>query len=100
MKFNQSEISDIIQLAWDDQTDFSHITKIYEINEGDVKKIMKNNIKRKSYEIWRKRISEFTFVKKKSLNLYDLKSNYFINNYFKKKSTYSFPKIIYPYSPV
>ena len=47
-----------------------------------------------------KRISEFKFVKKKSLNLYDLKSNYFINNYFKKKSTYSFPKIIYPYSPV
>ena len=58
MKFNQSEISDIIQLAWDDQTDFSHITKIYEINEGDVKKIMKNNIKRKSYESWRKRISQ------------------------------------------
>jgi hypothetical protein len=47
-----------------------------------------------------KRISEFKFVKKKSLSLYDLKSNYFINNYFKKKSTYSFPKIIYPYSPV
>ncbi|MDC3122686.1 TIGR03643 family protein [Alphaproteobacteria bacterium] len=58
MKFNQSEISDIIQLAWDDQTDFSHITKIYEINEDDVKKIMKSNIKRKSYEIWRKRISQ------------------------------------------
>ena len=58
MKFNQSEISDIIQLAWDDQTDFSHITKIYEINEGDVKKIMKSNIKRKSYEIWRNRISQ------------------------------------------
>ena len=58
MKFNQSEISDIIQLAWDDQTDFSHITKIYEINEGDVKKIMKKNIKPKSYEIWRKRISQ------------------------------------------
>ena len=58
MKFKQSEISDIIQLAWDDQTDFSHITKIYEISEGDVKKIMKSNIKCKSYEIWRKRISQ------------------------------------------
>ena len=58
MKFNQTEISDIIQLAWDDQTDFSHITKIYEIKESDVKKIMKKNIKRKSYEIWRKRISQ------------------------------------------
>ena len=58
MKFNQTQIGDIIQMAWDDQTDFSHIKKIYEINEGDVKKIMKNNIKRKSYEIWRKRIHQ------------------------------------------
>ena len=58
MKFNQTQIGDIIQMAWDDQTDFSHLKKIYEINEGDVKKIMKNNIKRKSYEIWRKRIHQ------------------------------------------
>ena len=58
MKFSVSEISDIIELAWDDQTDFSHITKIYNIDEGDVKKIMKKNIKRKSYEIWRQRISQ------------------------------------------
>jgi len=43
MKFNQSQISEIIQMAWDDQTDFSHIKKIYEIDEGDVKKIMKKN---------------------------------------------------------
>jgi hypothetical protein len=26
MKFSISEISEIIELAWDDQTDFSHIT--------------------------------------------------------------------------
>tara|TARA_B100000902_G_scaffold7400_1_gene9499 strand:+ start:5635 stop:5853 length:219 start_codon:yes stop_codon:yes gene_type:complete len=58
MNFTQSEISHIIEMAWDDQTDFSHITKIYDIDEGDVKKIMKKNIKRKSYEIWRKRISQ------------------------------------------
>ena len=57
MKFSVSEISDIIELAWDDQTDFSHITKIYNIDESEVKKIMKKNIKRKSYEIWRKRIT-------------------------------------------
>ena len=57
MKFSVSEISDIIELAWDDQTDFSHITNIYNIDEGEVKKIMKKNIKRKSYEIWRKRIA-------------------------------------------
>ena len=38
MKFSISEISEIIELAWDDQTDFSHITKIYNIDEGEVKK--------------------------------------------------------------
>ena len=58
MKFSDSQISDIIQMAWDDQTDFSHITKIYNIDEGDVKKIMKKNIKNKSYKIWRERISK------------------------------------------
>ena len=58
MKFSDSEISDIIGLAWDDQTDFSHTTKLYNIDEGEVKKIMKKNIKRKSYEIWRKRIAQ------------------------------------------
>ena len=58
MKFSISEISDIIDLAWDDQTNFSHITKIYKIDEGEVKKIMKKNIKLKSYKIWRKRISQ------------------------------------------
>jgi len=58
MKFNHSEISDIIEMAWDDQTDFSHINKIYNIDEGEVKKIMKKNIKLKSYKIWRKRISQ------------------------------------------
>jgi len=58
MKFNHSEISEIIEMAWDDQTDFSHINKIYNIDEGGVKKIMKKNIKLKSYKIWRKRISQ------------------------------------------
>ena len=58
MKFNHSEISEIIEMAWDDQTDFSHINKIYNIDEGEVKKIMKKNIKLRSYKIWRKRISQ------------------------------------------
>ncbi len=49
-----------ILLSWRGTTrpDFSHITKIYNIDEGEVKKIMKKNIKRKSYEIWRKRIAQ------------------------------------------
>ena len=65
MKFSTIEISDIIQMAWDDETDFSHIAKIYDINEGEVKKIMEKNIKSKSYEIWRKRISQRSSQKTK-----------------------------------
>ena len=49
MKFSVSEISDIIELAWDDQTDFSHITKLYNIDEGEVKKIMKKYVKNISF---------------------------------------------------
>ena len=49
MRFNPAQISHIIEMAWDDLTDFSHITKIYKIDEGEVKKIMKKNIKPSSY---------------------------------------------------
>ncbi len=34
------------------------LTKIYDIDEGEVKKIMKKNIKNKSYKIWRERITK------------------------------------------
>ena len=65
MKFSVSEISDIIGLAWDDQTDFSHITKLYNIEEGEVKKIMKKNMKCKSDEIGRKCIAQRSAQKTK-----------------------------------
>ena len=47
-----------------------------------------------------KDISEFKFIKSKTLSVTKLKSNYFVNKYYKKKSNYKFPKIIYPYSPI
>ena len=45
MKFNQSQISEIIQMAWDDQTDFSHIKKIYEIDNLDFFLILRSHHK-------------------------------------------------------
>ena len=47
-----------------------------------------------------KDISEFKFIKSKTLSVTKLKSNYFVNKYYKRKSNYKFPKIIYPYSPI
>tara|TARA_B100001113_G_C20655400_1_gene425360 strand:+ start:300 stop:518 length:219 start_codon:yes stop_codon:yes gene_type:complete len=72
MKFNNSEISDIIEMAWDDKTNFNHIAKIYKISEGDVKKIMKKNIKPKSYQNWRKRISQRSIQKTQLKGIIDV----------------------------
>ncbi len=47
-----------------------------------------------------KNISEFKFIKGKALSLTRLESNYFVNKYYRRKSFYKFPKIIYPYSPI
>lgn len=47
-----------------------------------------------------KKISEFNFIKNKTILPIKLKSNYFVNKHYRKKSSYKFPKIIYPYSPV
>ena len=47
-----------------------------------------------------KRISGFKFIKKKELKIPRLQSNFFVNDFYRKKLNYKFPKIIYPYSPV
>ena len=47
-----------------------------------------------------KKIKDYSFIKKKLMGPIELKSNYFINNVYQKKSQGKFPRIIYPYSPV
>ena len=47
-----------------------------------------------------KKLSDFKFIKKKELGLTRLQSNFFVNDFYNKKGSYKFPKIIYPYSPV
>jgi tRNA A37 threonylcarbamoyladenosine modification protein TsaB len=47
-----------------------------------------------------KKMKDYSFVKKKLMGPIELKSNYFLNNVYQKKSQGKFPKIIYPYSPI
>ncbi len=47
-----------------------------------------------------KKISDFKFIINKTIPPIKLKSNYFVNKHYRKKSRYKFPKIIYPYSPI
>ena len=52
---NQSDISRIIEMAWEDRTPFDAIESQYGLNEQGVKRLMRNNLKSSSYKLWRKR---------------------------------------------
>ena len=47
---------DVIGMAWADRISFEEIRKKTGLNEKEVIKIMRKNLKRKSYLLWRKRV--------------------------------------------
>ena len=47
---------DVIGMAWADRISFEEIKKKTGLNEKEVVKIMRTNLKRKSYLLWRKRV--------------------------------------------
>tara|TARA_B100000686_G_scaffold189303_1_gene195994 strand:- start:488 stop:694 length:207 start_codon:yes stop_codon:yes gene_type:complete len=47
---------DIIGMAWADRVSFEEIKKKTGLNEKEIIKIMRINLKRKSYLLWRKRV--------------------------------------------
>ena len=56
-QFSEEDIDRIIQMAWEDRTTFDVIEKQFGINQDMVIKIMRKHMKRKSFELWRKRTS-------------------------------------------
>ena len=54
---NQSDISRIIEMAWEDRTPFDAIEIQFGLNEQAVKELMRANLKSSSYQSWRKRVS-------------------------------------------
>lgn len=59
-KFSEVEKSEIIELALSDHVSFENIKTMYGIGEKDVKKLMRENLKTRSYNAWRKRVREFS----------------------------------------
>jgi uncharacterized protein (TIGR03643 family) len=53
---NKSDISRIIEMAWEDRTPFDAIEAQFGLNEQAVKKLMRENVKSSSYKSWRKRV--------------------------------------------
>ena len=51
------DIDRLIEMCWEDRTPFEAIEYQFGLNEDQAIKIMRNNLKPKSYKVWRKRVS-------------------------------------------
>ena len=51
------EIDRIIEMAWEDRTPFDAIKIQFGIAESDVIKLMRKELKRSSFNLWRKRVN-------------------------------------------
>ena len=60
MTLTNSEASRVIEMAWEDRTPFSAIQFQFNISESETIKIMRLSLKRKSFNLWRKRVHSGT----------------------------------------
>ncbi|MEM7662481.1 MAG: TIGR03643 family protein [Pseudomonadota bacterium] len=54
---DDARISEIIELAWDDETSFDAIKEQTGLSENEVIGIMRRHMKPSSFRMWRKRVS-------------------------------------------
>jgi len=55
--FSESELSRIIEMAWEDRTPFDAISASFGISEQQVITLMRKNMKPGSFRLWRKRVT-------------------------------------------
>ncbi|MGB0885820.1 MAG: TIGR03643 family protein [Chitinophagales bacterium] len=53
----EQNIDRVIEMAWEDRTPFEAIKYQFTLTEADVIKLMRNNLKPKSFKLWRKRVN-------------------------------------------
>jgi len=55
-EFTEAEINRIIEMAWEDRTPFDAIELQFGLKENDVRSLMRSNLKRRSFVVWRMRV--------------------------------------------
>ena len=53
----QKDIDRIIEMAWEDRTPFEAIKMQFDFSEADVITLMRRELKRSSFNLWRKRVN-------------------------------------------
>jgi uncharacterized protein (TIGR03643 family) len=54
---SEADLSRLIEMAWEDRTPFDAIEASFGCSEPQVIALMRKNLKRNSFELWRKRVT-------------------------------------------
>ena len=54
---NPEDKDRIIEMAWEDRTPFEAIDFQFNLNESEVIKLMRSELKQSSFKLWRKRVN-------------------------------------------
>ena len=78
------EIDRIIEMGWEDRTPFEAIFNQFDINEKELIALMRNNLKKSSFKLWRERVSgrktKYSKLRKNSVNRFKCKLQRNISN--------------------
>ena len=55
-EWSPDDLDRIIEMAWEDRTPFQAIEAQFGLKENDVRALMRKYLKRRSFELWRKRV--------------------------------------------
>ena len=54
---NASELSRVVEMAWEDRTPFEAIEQLFGLNESAVIRLMRAQLKPRSFRLWRQRVT-------------------------------------------
>ncbi|PZO22958.1 MAG: TIGR03643 family protein [Leptolyngbya foveolarum] len=76
-ELDSATIDRVIEMAWEDRTTFEVIERQFGLKEKDVIELMRKQMKRSSFEMWRKRVSDrkTKHAKKRSFEVGRFKSS-------------------------
>ncbi|MCF1751185.1 TIGR03643 family protein [Mariniradius sediminis] len=58
LNLTATDIDRIIEMAWEDRTPFEAILAQFGMSEAEVIKLMRGQLKRSSFDLWRKRVNQ------------------------------------------
>ncbi len=56
-QISDQDLNRVIEMAWEDRTPFEAIHFQFDLTEADVIFLMRSNLKRSSFNLWRKRVN-------------------------------------------